>query len=277
MNKKILILLLVLVVFFNGCNNPNVINKSNKITVNIDETNISKSDVFYFTEGKFSTNSINDSAMIVVDNESKAHLVIKSNNTIYTLYIKKVEKKPFDTGRLINADVDNDGVDELLFWGEINGNGYTIASIFKLVDGEINLIVDLNQRRDITYSYIDNKKLLIQVNSIEYSETIDLTKVFPSTCFNSDGQYIGNSKVVELPINNLDVITTPKNENVTMICFSRGIKINNYLGRFKIFLNYDKKSAQFIICDINFEEYRTEDNQGRDCTGDGSVCYSQNA
>lgn len=251
--KKIILLLMVFVIIFSGCNQSTIVNKNNKISVSISETDINKADIYYFVNGNFSKNSINDSAMIVIDAESKAHIIVKSNNSTHTLCMQEVERQPFNTGELMCADIDNDGVDELLFWGEVNGNGYTIAGIFKLVDNEIKQIIDLNQREDVYYDYINNRKLLIEAKMNDFSKIIDISKEFSDADFDNNGLYTGSSKVMELPIDNIDIHTTNNSENDVKISFSYGIKINSFLGRIKISLNYDKKSDQYVVYDMSFQ------------------------
>lgn len=251
--KKIFFWLLIFVVFFNGCNNSTIVNKTNKISVSIAETDIHKADIYYFVNGNFSKDSVNDSAMIVIDAQSNAYIVIKSNNSTYTLCMQEVERQPFNTGELMCADIDNDGIDELLFWGEVNGNGYTIAGIFKLVDNEIKQIVDLNQRKDISYNYINNKKLLIDAKKYDFSKTIDISNEFDNADFDYAGLYTGSSDVIELSVDDIDIYTVDDSENNIKIYFSYGIKINSFLGRIKISLNYEEESAQYVVYDINFQ------------------------
>lgn len=268
--SKVILFVLAMVLCLNGCNHTNISNEtkqttspiqqteaqnnsSNKAIISLNEVNISDAELYYYINGAFSNNSFYDSAMVVVSENSIAHLVVKSNGSTYTLKLGEIEPKPFNTGELKKVDINNDNVDELLFWAEQNGNGHTIAGIFKLANEELVQIIDFNKRTDVSYDFIADKKIQLSIDDIGYTQTIDISKEFHETDFDDNGIYIGSNKVVELPVNSLTVETTNQTGGKFVLDFSYGIKLNSYLGEITVSLAYEEMIEEFIVQKVVFE------------------------
>lgn len=212
--------------------------------------------IYFTTNGKFSPNSNGDTAMVVIDETQNASniatLIIKTNKTCYEYKISQVEARAFRHGDLLSIDFDNDKIDELLFFAEINGNGATYASALELVGNEINLKENFQDRDDYSFLFLDNKKLQIKNENLFYKKEIDLSTLIPEENFDSCGNYIGISEIRKLPITNLDYEIDSKSN--VLISYSQPFSIGTkFLGSVVVTLIWSTESNNFVVSNIKYD------------------------
>lgn len=244
MKKKVSVLLVVLLLFSGCCMRET--SKSNKITVDLPALNLNNQQLYYYTMGNFGSGTETDSCAIFLESSnelvSEITMVVKTKEDIYQLVLGKGEKKPFNHGNLFACDFDCDGIDEIVFFAEKSGNGYSIAQVFKVTEKDIVLIEDLNKRTDIFSKFENQKSLLLFNKEISYENSIDISTEFPDEFFDSKGMYVGDLSVNTLPIDSLEIVDSePK------LIYNCPIKLTNYIGTIECGLVWSQESSGFVI------------------------------
>ncbi len=250
--KNIYVILIIFIVFIFSCV---IVNKNQFETENSDSEKI-----YFTTNGKFLPDSNDDTAMVVI-NESQnlmnpATLVIKTNKECYTYKISNVETNSFKHGKLLSVDFDNDKIDELLFFCEINGNGATYVSALEIVDNKIEIKENFSERNDYSFLFLDNKKLQIINDTLPCKIDLELSDLISAENFDSNGNYIGVSEIKKLPITNLDYKVDFNN---ILVSYSQPISIGTkFLGSVIVTLVWSTDSNRFVVSNIEIQGSMTD-------------------
>ncbi len=256
--KKTLALLLVLTFILGGCGKVNDAVIAEPTTSDVQTSENSNDDIYYSCTGNFCGESSEDVVKACVEDDNQAYLLVESQNKTYRYDIGAVETWAFETGYISSADVDGDGIDEIVFWVEITANGYTNACIYKIIDGEIKRIFDANERTDVVYSYIDGGKLAIENKEIDFCYTVDISDIFFEEKYDENGKYIGYEEVREIPVSYLTALTDDASSE-TVISYAYSIGLLRGIGTIVVNLTYDSVKADFIVSDIVVIEFASDD------------------
>ena len=210
---------------------------------------------------------------------SRVFMAVDSEKGIITYEMGEFENAVIESGDLYAEDIDSDGIDEIIYCGEINNNGATISRVYKVVDNQIILLADIAEWDDIftnrygyTYEFLDNCKLEIKNDAVGYSEVQDISDCFRPGFFDDTGKPIEDT--ISLYFRAYDSRTiVEKDDNGDVI-----LKYMQYLmdgsftfGHAVTTLKYNANTNDFDIIDAEYVA-------GKNCFGwyckKGTASYS---
>lgn len=253
MVKKCIALIVLITMFFCSCNSAETDAISNKITVSVPELNLDNQQLYYYTTGNFERGSMTDSCAVFMELsdelQAEINLVVKTEYHVFKLSLGTGENKPFNRGGLYAVDFDNDKIDEIVFFAEVTGNGYSIAQIYKVDNEGIVLFEDLNQRKDINFEFKSKKELSIFNDELSFEKTIDISKEFPYKFFDADGKYNGAMSINILPVNSVEI-----NKDERLIRYKYPLKLTNYIGTIECGLFWSGYEGRFMLQSISLKD-----------------------
>ncbi|MCI8332184.1 MAG: hypothetical protein HFE78_05110 [Clostridiales bacterium] len=130
------------------------------------------------------------------DNEifNKVFMVVDLNGEFLTFEMGEFNFHVIQNGNLYTADINGDGFDEIIYSGEVSGNGGTISRIYQIKDKQIELMYDLNEWEDIktskygyTYEFLEGCRLEIKNELVGYSVIQDISEYMSPAFFDEKG------------------------------------------------------------------------------------------
>lgn len=144
----------------------------------------------FFSQNAAADVSVRVGALAEDGRQAEAFLCVTDARTPLLLSLGLFDRHVVSSGSLYTADLDADGVDEIVYSGERTGNGGTVACVYRVAADGIRLMFDANDEAHAygyTYTFAKGKKLLICNEQVSYTAEQDLSGVFQADVFDADG------------------------------------------------------------------------------------------
>ena len=160
------------------------------------QARIAELEVIHTAEGHFFSQnatadiSVRVEALAEDGRQAEVFLCVTDARTPLLLSLGLFDRHVVSSGSLYTADLDADGVDEIVYSGECTGNGGTVACVYRVAADGIRLMFDANDEAHAygyTYTFAKGKKLLICNEQVSYTAEQDLSGAFQADVFDADG------------------------------------------------------------------------------------------
>lgn len=270
MVKKYLLVISILgTLLFSSCTKPAVAGEPLNLAsedmvldeylhVNLPQLERENQRVYYVNWGKLTESSYEDSVYILSD----AQYVDTYQNTIYMIAdiegskliqeIGKFDKMVIQNGILSLNDIDGDNIDEIIVHFEISGNGGTITRIYKVENGMIVLLSNLDEfDTGFVSEYEEGYKLHIFNKYTDYSQVFDISNWFSAEFFDENGMSVVKEDIFVRPFSSCEVKDSNKDGKYEMHC-SQEVSLAGYIGRAYTVLQYNEVTGNFNVVESNF-------------------------
>ena len=215
--------------------------------------------IYHTQKGKLTHESVEDTVTVFTDDVEKSdihtdvYIEAQLNEKSLMYALGDWEVHVLQNGDLFLADLNGDGVDEIVLFMEVTGNGGAIAQVFKVEENEIILLHDLNEVDiDLETIYQDGYIMLLENASVGFSEGIHIEKEFGPEHFDKNGRFTGASQVFLDPIHAGFVDSSTNLEYPTISC-KRYIRLTNYLGELETTFQYDPETESLVLISMDLE------------------------
>lgn len=259
------LILIVVFLFFGGCD---VAPKADYLLCNFPQLNKKEQRVYYIEWGNLGTSSYRDSVVVFSDAQIEEQLqvylymVADVDGELFEYTLGKFEKNVIQNGNLILNDINNDGIDEVVFYAEKNGNGHTIAGVFEIENNEIVLCKDLNLfPNDFICQSLPDYFISIENSSIGFEQKFNIASKITSDAFDSNGVLKFSPSIEIGPIDFIEIndIDDGRNE---IICSCSVTLDSCYIGDFYFVYAYDNISHDILLLNVFTDQSGRQSGKG---------------
>ena len=231
------------------------------LRVDLPQLGKNNQNIYHVQWGEFSGQPGRDCAVVLADGQdddarqTEVYLLVDLDGKFSVYELGMFDQHVIPSGNLYAADLDDDGVDEIVYSGEFTGNGGTVAHVYKVTNGQIQLMYDASAHDDIsvskygyTYEFLEGKRLAIKNEAVGYRAEQEISDLFASEYFNEAG----------LPISSAPVYFLTGDARLAVARDEDGSAVLKYM-------QYAEGDAAFG-CTITTLKYNTE-TKGFDVTG----------
>lgn len=151
-------------------------------------------------DGVFTSDGDSYQVMIISEKQSDdphltpVFLFVCQRDGFLTYEIGKFDQHVISSGNLYVVDVDRDGLDEIVYSGEVSGNGGTISRVYKVMD-DLIVLLDENGRWDdiltgncgYSLGFLEDYRLEIRNDSVGFRVVQDIKDFFTPSFFDERG------------------------------------------------------------------------------------------
>ena len=178
------------------------------LRVDLPQLGKSNQTIYHVQWGEFSGQPGRDCAVVLADGQdddarqTEVYLLVDLDGEFSVYELGMFDKHVVSSGSLYALDLDGDGVDEIVYSGEFTGNGGTVARVYKVANGQIQLMYDASAHDDIsvskygyTYEFLGGKRLAIKNEAVGYRAEQDISDLLLPEYFNDAGLPISSAPV----------------------------------------------------------------------------------
>lgn len=157
-------------------------------------------------------------------------------------------------GGLFLVDLNGDGVDEIILFMEVTGNGGALAQVFTIQKDEISLLYDLNNvNLGLNTIYQDGFKMLLEKMTVGFSETIDISREYGPEHFDKNGQFTGTSQIFLSSVN-WGFVEPATGDELPKVSCKRYVYLTNYLGELQTVFQYNPETESLALVSMDFKK-----------------------
>lgn len=273
--KTVFILcLLIISIFVCGCkertnkpesddtlNNSPVNNEKSYLCVDLPQLGKTNQRVYHTAWGHLVDEPRIDEVLLISNEQTEAiqsdvYLIADIGGNFLVYDFGKWDTTVFDSGSVFTADLDGDSIDEIIVNFEVTTNGYTLFDIFKVNNGSLELIQNLDENLDFFRGeYIKGRKFRIYCDSIGFSCDVDISYCFDEF-FDSDGVALIPEEIPYIQLFMTHSCTLLESEDKCDFVCSASVKTTvGYLGTMNMTFSYDEIEKMMKLSDASFEPY----------------------
>lgn len=269
MKKIVVYIFVVSLVLLGGCilpvhtTTPKTTDENNTLEkylyINLPQLQKENQRLYYLQWGKLSESTFDDCVFILSDTQytdviqSDYYMVAYVGGNYLIQELGTFDNMVVQNGNLYLADMDGDGVDEIIIHFEVSGNGATITRIYKAADNSIVNVANLDDF-DIGFvsEFENGYKLKISNEFTGYVQDIDIKQWFSADYFDATGKSISQDEIFLRPFSTCNAKDTDEDGIFELFC-SQEVILEGYIGEALVVLKYDLQTAGFKVIDAVFE------------------------
>lgn len=232
------------------------VSSENTNSISIPQLGMDNYSVYHQTSGNITDNKKTEMIAVVSEKvetdktEANFYLVVSINDKFIKYDLGKWECRALEQGFIDAVDVDNDGIDEIVLFLEVTGNGATLAQIYKVDNHSLFLFFDFNLfDKKIVAEYKNQYLLNLSYAPVGFSTDYNISKEFSPDKFDQNGKAIVESTIFYLPIS--DVRAEVSEDDDVVIYCRYGIRLTNYLGEIEVAYCFDSLADSMEIVSIS--------------------------
>ncbi|PKM62084.1 MAG: hypothetical protein CVU97_06355 [Firmicutes bacterium HGW-Firmicutes-21] len=272
MKKVIMLTFIIMLVFSSACVNasktPGILDTTAEtnsldkyLLVDLPQIQKENQRLYYVEWGKLTEESYGDSVLILSDSQysdivqSNVYMVADIGGSFFMHELGTFDKMVLQAGNLALADIDGDGVDEIIVHFEVSGNGGTITRIYKVINGSIILFSDLDEfDTGFTSEYENDFKLLISNKYTEFTKLLDISGLFIPDAFDENGRAVLDDNIYTDPFLSCEVKYSDQDGKYHLYCTQAVTLEGGYIGEAYTVLRYNPDISGFEIINSEFIE-----------------------
>ena len=233
----------------------------NYLSVNLPQIVRENQRLYYVGWGKLTEETYQDSVLILSDAQyldiiqSNVYMVADIGGAFIIHELGTFDKMALEEGNLTLADIDGDGIDEIIVHFEVSGNGGTITRVYKVENSSIILFSDLDEfDTGFTSEYENDYKLRISNKNTGYSELLDISDLFIPDAFDENGKAIIDEAIYPLPFSSCEARYSAQDGKYHLYCAQTATLDGGYIGMVFSVLQYNPEIGGFEVIRSEFSE-----------------------
>lgn len=215
--------------------------------------------VYYTQQGNLASETTQDSATVWANDTAPGeiytdvYLEVETDGIVLTYELGEWDHFALTEGTFSLADLDGDGIDEMVLIMTVTGNGGVLAQVFGVQENKIVMLWNLNDiPLGITTQYCDGYIMVLENVTAGFSLEVEMSKEFWPDKFDEHGKYTGSFEVYIDSISQGFVEPATAVELPRISCV-RDISYTDINGSLTVVFQYDPVAGILKPVEMEFE------------------------